>query len=219
MDMREAPAWLLLAVLVIVDLLSLIPGMLPELPAKWAMALTLMTIGLLALKYLLELRPYYQPGGIVPYLFRGRVAEGVSLDGVFYMQVFIGVLATFAYLGMLFFCLIYASAPVYAELFNKLLTWSIVPGLIWGFFFGQSAIVRGIWPSRRKVYTFIIPLLILLILVCFGLVGVSLLGIILIAGWVADHWGDSAGIGVIILLAILAAASIAVTFILIVPKP
>ena len=70
---------------------------------------------------------------------RLRHALGVvSWDAVLAMQIFIGVLSTLGYLAMLGFCLWNSYNPVYADLFNKLLQWSIVPGLIWGFFFGRS---------------------------------------------------------------------------------
>lgn len=130
---REDIAKIVLMILLIVEaFLSLNPGIVSPNSAAWLIALTLLGIGILALKSLLDARPLYQK----------QYHGAVKLDGIFMMQVFIGVLTTFSYLGMLFYCLINAYIPAYSEIFNKLLTWSIVPGLIWGFFFGQSVAAR-----------------------------------------------------------------------------
>jgi subtilisin family serine protease len=55
-----------------------------------------------------------------------------------YVQAIIALSVTFAYLGMLAFSLVNSFIPAYATAFNVLIDWSIVPGIIWGFYFGST---------------------------------------------------------------------------------
>jgi hypothetical protein len=55
-----------------------------------------------------------------------------------YVQAIIALSVTFAYLGMLIFSLVNSFIPDYAAAFNTLIDWSIVPGIIWGFYFGST---------------------------------------------------------------------------------
>lgn len=52
-----------------------------------------------------------------------------------YVQAFIAIITTLAYMGSIILCLLYATIPVYQQDFEILLKWSIVPGFIWGAYF------------------------------------------------------------------------------------
>jgi hypothetical protein len=66
-----------------------------------------------------------------------RALYGATYSLQDYVMAFIAVAATTAYLGMLMVCVIYLTQPAYQVAFDTLLKWGIVPGVIWGFFFGS----------------------------------------------------------------------------------
>jgi uncharacterized membrane protein YdcZ (DUF606 family) len=57
-----------------------------------------------------------------------------------YVKSIIALVATFVYLGLLVGCFFYAYIPEYAQLFDKILNWSVVPGFIWGAYFVTEAV-------------------------------------------------------------------------------
>jgi hypothetical protein len=74
-------------------------------------------------------------GGAKRGALRALYGEAYSLQD--YVMAFIAVAATTAYLGMLMICVFYLAQPAYQVAFDTLLKWGIVPGVIWGFFFGS----------------------------------------------------------------------------------
>jgi hypothetical protein len=65
-----------------------------------------------------------------------RVVLTSAFDTV---QTIIALAVTFTYLGMLAYSLYNAWIPTYNAIFSALIDWGIVPGLVWGFYFGTSA--------------------------------------------------------------------------------